>query len=227
MARSSAAFCAGGFMPERSLRILQVNRVDSGGGAANVMRNLFQAYRARGHESWLAVGVKQSDDPNVIVIPDELNGIYRTTGYVALQAELRKFASKFPSRGWGFLSRSLRLLTHPRALTEQYRGIEDFNFPATYCLLDLSPKIPNLVHCHNLHGEYFDLRALSGLSRQVPVIITLHDAWLLSGHCAHSLDCERWNTGCGHCPYLTIEPDIRRDATAYNWRRKREIYAGS
>ena len=82
-------------MPERSLGILQVNSVDSGGGAANVLRNLFQAYRARGHESWLAVGVKQSDDPNVIVIPDELNGIYRTTGYVALQAELRKFASKF------------------------------------------------------------------------------------------------------------------------------------
>src|SRR5437773_12154823 len=152
MARSSAVFCAGGFMAERSLGILHVNSVDSGGGASNVARNLFQAYHARGHESWLAVGVKQSDDPNVIVIPDELNRIYGTTGYVALQAELRKLASKFPGRGWGFLSRSLRLLTHPCALTEQYRGIEDFNFPGTYRLLDLFPKLPNIVHCHNLHG---------------------------------------------------------------------------
>jgi glycosyltransferase involved in cell wall biosynthesis len=48
---------------------------------------------------------------------------------------------------------------------------------------------------------------------------------MLSGHCAHSLSCERWRTGCGHCPDLTIYPAIRRDATARNWRRKRQIYA--
>jgi glycosyltransferase involved in cell wall biosynthesis len=57
--------------------------------------------------------------------------------------------------------------------------------------------------------------------------LTLHDAWLLSGHCAHSFDCERWRIGCGQCPDLTIDPAIRRDATAYNWRRKRDIFANS
>ena len=57
--------------------------------------------------------------------------------------------------------------------------------------------------------------------------MTLHDAWLLSGHCAHSFECERWKSGCGHCPDLTIDPAIRRDATAYNWRRKAKIFAGS
>jgi glycosyltransferase involved in cell wall biosynthesis len=61
----------------------------------------------------------------------------------------------------------------------------------------------------------------------VPLVITMHDAWLLSGHCAHSFDCERWKTGCGECPDLTIPPAIERDATAFNWRRKREIYARS
>jgi glycosyltransferase involved in cell wall biosynthesis len=59
------------------------------------------------------------------------------------------------------------------------------------------------------------------------VVLTLHDAWLLSGHCAHSLGCERWMIGCGSCPDLTIYPSIRRDATAENWRRKRDIYAQS
>ena len=61
----------------------------------------------------------------------------------------------------------------------------------------------------------------------MPTVLTLHDAWLLSGHCAHSFDCERWKTGCGECPDLTIEPAIRRDATADNWVRKRDIYARS
>src|SRR5690606_25400666 len=51
--------------------------------------------------------------------------------------------------------------------------------------------------------------------------------WLLSGHCAHSLDCERWRTGCGDCPYLDVYPAVRRDETAYNWQRKRDIYRQS
>ena len=55
--------------------------------------------------------------------------------------------------------------------------------------------------------------------------MTLHDAWMFSGHCAHSFECERWETGCGQCPDLTIYPAIKRDATAYNWRRKKEIYS--
>jgi glycosyltransferase involved in cell wall biosynthesis len=71
------------------------------------------------------------------------------------------------------------------------------------------------------------MRALAWLSNQVPVVLTLHDAWLLSGHCAHSFDCERWKIGCGQCPDLTIYPAIRRDATAYNWKRKQKIFAKS
>jgi glycosyltransferase involved in cell wall biosynthesis len=55
----------------------------------------------------------------------------------------------------------------------------------------------------------------------------MHDAWLLSGHCAHSFDCERWKSGCGQCPDLSIYPAIRRDSTAYNWRRKKGLYAQS
>jgi glycosyltransferase involved in cell wall biosynthesis len=117
--------------------------------------------------------------------------------------------------------------TYPARALERFCGIEDFRFPGTRQLLELLDRRPDVVHCHNLHGGYFDLRALPWLSRQVPTILTLHDAWLLSGHCAHSFDCERWKIGCGHCPDLTIEPAIRRDATAYNWRRKQKIFRGS
>lgn len=55
--------------------------------------------------------------------------------------------------------------------------------------------------------------------------MTLHDAWLLGGHCAHSLGCERWQTGCGECPEPSRYSPIARDASAENWRRKRDIYA--
>ncbi len=106
-------------------------------------------------------------------------------------------------------------------------GLEDFSFPGSHQLLRTAPERPHVLHCHNLHGSYFDLRALPRMSRKVPTVLTLHDAWLLSGHCAHPFSCVRWTTGCGRCPNLSIYPPIRRDATAYNWKRKRRIYEKS
>jgi len=127
----------------------------------------------------------------------------------------------------GIESRFITWIGQPSRYTKQLKGWEDFDFPGTWRLLELTPEVPDIVHCHNLHGGYFDLRALPWLSQQVPVVLTMHDAWLLGGHCAHSFDCERWKTGCGECPNLIIYPAVKRDATAYNWRRKRDIYARS
>jgi glycosyltransferase involved in cell wall biosynthesis len=110
---------------------------------------------------------------------------------------------------------------------EIHKGREDFDFPETWRILDLPPERPDIIHCHNLHSGYFDLRALPWLSQQIPIILTLHDTWMLTGHCAYSFDCDRWSVGCGHCPDLAIYPPVRRDATAYNWDRKRAIYADS
>jgi glycosyltransferase involved in cell wall biosynthesis len=101
--------------------------------------------------------------------------------------------------------------------------------PGSRHLLEQIPLRPDIVHLHNLHSThpYFDLRILPALSHSIPTFITLHDAWLTTGHCAHSFGCDRWQTGCGKCPDLTIYPSIRRDATAQNWIAKRDIFAAS
>lgn len=205
--------------------ILQVSTADIAGGAERVAWNLFRAYRARGYTAWLAVGHKYSADPDVLVVPNRDARSAWPRLWWALHRRLQALAGKM--RGAYRLSRMARRLAEPERWLDKYRGIEDFHFPGTWHLLALPPELPDIVHCHNLHGDYFDLRALPFLSQQVPVVLTLHDAWLLSGHCAHSFDCERWQTGCGHCPDLTIYPAVRRDGTAYNWSRKREIYAAS
>ncbi len=209
------------------LRILLVGTLESGGGAAAIASGLHRGYQARGHVSWRAVGQKVSDDPGVFMIPDDDRPLFRTLGYTALQTNLRRKAGRNPGKGWGLVRRTLRQLTHPRVWLQEQRGIEDFEFPGSHHVLDLLPGTPDVVHCHNLHGGYFDLRALPELSRRVPMLVTLHDAWMLSGHCAHSIGCEKWKAGCGACPDLRLYPAIRRDGTAENWDRKRDIYARS
>jgi glycosyltransferase involved in cell wall biosynthesis len=212
-------------MAERPMRILQVSTADILGGAEKVAWDLFHACRAHGYGSWLAVGRKCSDDPDVLLVPnDDCRSRWARIG-AATGNMLSPLAGRV--RGVWRLRHGLYWIGQPRRWLEIQRGYEDFDYPSTWRLLTLPPKHPHIVHCHNLHGAYFDLRVLPWMSGRVSVILTLHDAWLLSGHCAHSFDCERWETGCGHCPDLTIYPPVRRDATAYNWRRKREIYTKS
>jgi glycosyltransferase involved in cell wall biosynthesis len=199
--------------------------VDLGGGAAGSAWNLFRAYQAHGYASWLAVGRKCSTDPDVFLIPDERKRTCWNRPFWIVHDRLEPLVGRI--RGAGRLRTWLRILANPRRELERQLGIEDFNFLGTYHLLDLSPQRPDLVHCHNLHGYYFDLRVLPWLSRQVPLILNLRDAWLLSGHCAYSLGCERWKSGCGRCPDLAIYPSIKRDATARNWQRKRYIFEKS
>lgn len=201
----------------RPLKILQVSTADRGGGAEKVAWDLFRAYSAYGHESWLAVGTKKTGDSQVISLSSD---DYRSA-WARFWLSLRK------GHDDALLIDRLEWIGEPMRKLKIRQGLEDFEYPATGQLLNLIPERPDVIHCHNLHTGYFDLRALCDLSHQLPVVLTLHDEWLLSGHCAYTLGCERWQTGCGECPDLNIYPSIGRDATAYNWRRKKRIFAGS
>jgi glycosyltransferase involved in cell wall biosynthesis len=201
------------------MNILQVNTDDISGGAAKVAWDLFSAYRLRNHTSWLAVGLKTSSDPDVVEFPHDARRPPLVPAYPVLARWLQPFESRIPG------VRRLRsfLLSGVRFKIEGALGWEDFDYPHSRDLLKLRPSRPDVVHAHNLHGRYFDLRSLAALSHRVPTFITLHDEWMLTGHCAYTLGCQRWESGCGQCPDLSIYPALRRDGTAYNWRRKRRI----
>ena len=206
------------------MRILQVSVADVLGGGEKVAWGLFHAYRNRGHASWLAVGAKRTADPDILRITDEqLRGPWQGL-CLRQRARILRLAPRW--RGARPLARLVRFAGDPARLLLKLRGLDDFRFPSSRRLLELPPSCPEIVHAHNLHGDYFDLGALPLLTRTLPVVLTLHDEWLLSGFCTQSFDCERWITGCGHCPYLrAIDPRVWRDGSAANWLRKRRIYA--
>jgi glycosyltransferase involved in cell wall biosynthesis len=79
----------------------------------------------------------------------------------------------------------------------------------------------DIVHLQLAHAlPFFSLLNVPVMSRQHRVVWTVHDPWLTSGHCIHSLACERWKTGCGQCPDLDLPMAIHRDTTAAMWRYK-------
>ncbi len=215
-------------MPEETLNILTLSGQDRGGGANEIARSLAEIYRARGHQSVMVVGEKRRTDPSVIELPDRTGGLAGIA--LALRDTIRPALGTI--RGAGRLHEFFHCLGRPRRFIYRLSGREDWVLPACHDVLDLAQSMPDLIHGHNLHSYagprgHFDLSALPALCRKRPVVLTLHDAWLAAGHCAHSIDCGNWLSGCGNCPDLSLYPPIRRDQTAYNLSRKKEVFENS
>lgn len=109
---------------------------------------------------------------------------------------------------------------------------------------------PDIIHLHNLHGYYLHLPTLFDYLKKndLPVVWTMHDCWAFTGHCAyyttaedappagpvkrrrvqqHTLGCDRWKTGCGHCVLKHAYPaSWLCDQSARNWKEKRELFTG-
>lgn len=119
------------------------------------------------------------------------------------------------------IERALRQMTAPL-------GLNDIHAVSAFGVKD-HPELraADVLHIHGPHSNWFSYLALPGLTAAKPTLLTLHDMWALTGHCAVSYDCERWRTGCGRCPYLDANPPVRRDSTALDWKLKRWTYGRS
>lgn len=87
-------------------------------------------------------------------------------------------------------------------------------------------KKADIVHCHNLHGNYFKLSTLEKISRVKPIVWTFHDMWPITPHCAHALDC-CVKDGLFQCPSLdTYEKILWHNEKYLSWKKK-GIYRNS
>ena len=82
-------------------------------------------------------------------------------------------------------------------------------------------KEADIVHLQLIHASrFFSLLSLPSMGHQKNLVITLHDPWMLTGHCVHPIGCERWKIGCGACPDLERPFPITYDTTAFTWKLK-------
>lgn len=104
-------------------------------------------------------------------------------------------------------------------------GWQDIYNPGFRMLCRSLSRNFDIIHFNSLWGSagYADLAGLPLLAGHVPMVVTMRDEWLITGHCACVHDCNRWKTGCGSCPDLNRAPRIHRDGTRFNWSRKRRL----
>lgn len=70
---------------------------------------------------------------------------------------------------------------------------------------------PDVVHLHCINGHFVNIYRLVGWLKEhrIPTVLTLHAEFMYTGGCSHAFECEKWHTGCGHCP------DLKRATKSY------------
>lgn len=106
-----------------------------------------------------------------------------------------------------------------------------FSYLSTLKLIGQLKKIsPDIVHLHNLHSNYINLKLLLKylINNNIATVITLHDCWFYTGKCAHYTlkQCYKWQTGCNHCPQLKeYNKSWFLDSTLKMWKDKKDLFA--
>jgi len=207
-------------MPHNPLRILGVAPSDIGGGAERIAVDLHLNLRSNGIDSRLTVGSDRGHTPFTYEIN---NSAYRSGPIQFIErigpSKERATEHRVPRA----VRRGLHAVAQPQRAFRRFVGLDDFSYPATAHLDQIAGFDPSILHLHNLHGGYFDLRMLSRLSDKWPTVITAHDTWLKGGHCTYSMECTSWLDGCERCSHLDYPPAIRFDVARQNWQLKRRI----
>lgn len=194
------------------LRVALINGHDYAGGAETVMRALARCLQDAGHPVAAWVGRVNAVSPSCwireIPKPTDAAGCRGSSlagdGDCAMPGEEDRRRTRFLNKGYFGLGLEYTL---------------DFCRSAAFDRTDV-------VHLHNLHGHYLDLRAIALLAERRPLVWTLHDFYAVTGGCAFPFSCSRWRDSCGACPSLGQYPLMtQHDRTRTLLRLKRNWFA--
>lgn len=89
---------------------------------------------------------------------------------------------------------------------------------------------PDIIHIHNLHNSYINIPILFNYIRenQIKTVWTLHDCWAFTGHCPHytMVKCDKWKSGCNHCPQYREYPECYVDNSETQYIKKKIWFCG-
>ncbi len=176
------------------MKILHINTLFAQGGAALLMQILAKNLE-QNHDVEQCFIVKENSD-------EKAKDVFQTSGKTSIFG-YKKFS---------------------RILSEQGFLYSFLPIESQFILKTASKISPDIIHLHNIHGGYFQTNLISKLSKIAPIVWTFHDMFPITGHCAHSFECEKWKTGCENCEKLNIYPAIKKDRTRFLWNYKNKIF---
>lgn len=88
---------------------------------------------------------------------------------------------------------------------------------------------PDVVHLQCINGYFVNIyRLVSWLKKHdIKTVLTLHAEFMYTANCGHALDCDKWQTACGHCPRLKQETkSFLVDGTHKSWQKMKKAFDG-
>jgi glycosyltransferase involved in cell wall biosynthesis len=177
------------------LKPLLFSTSDIEGGAARAAYRLHSGLKLLGIDSRMLVGLKYSDDVNVIAPTTKIG------------------------KGMAIMSSTLDII--PLVL---YRNREQTIFSPAYVPETIARKVslynPDIIHLHWIAGGF--LRIETFRKFQKPIVWTLHDMWAFTGGCHYDESCGRYQESCGICPQLNSKR--QSDLSYWIWKRKKKAW---
>ena len=186
---------------KRSMRVLIINTSERTGGAAVAANRLKDALNNNGVKTKMLVRDKQTDDLTVVGI----GGGWRSR--------------------WAFLWERICIFWHLRFSRKHLFDIDIAN--AGHSITRLPEfKEADIIHLHWINQGMLSLKEIRRiLDSGKPVVWTMHDMWPATGICHLTLDCHRFESGCGHCMYLP-GGGRERDKSQKVWKCKERMLDG-
>lgn len=182
------------------MKVLQINTFYGYGSTGRIMREIKEVAEADGIESYAAFGFDYNPTS------EEKETVYR------IESDRELLVSKL----W------TKIIGH--------HGFN--NETETKRLLAWIDKVqPDIIHMHNIHNHYVNIRMLLEYiaKKNIPCVLTMHDCWTFTGHCAYFdySECDKWKTGCHHCPSLRKYPKTfaQIDPSPWNYKMKKKLFA--
>ena len=108
-------------------------------------------------------------------------------------------------------------------------GIYSF-FPTLHLIRRLKKINPDVILLMNLHGWYLNLPLFFRYIKKnnVRVVWRFPDSWPITGHCTGftSVNCDKWKTGCHHCPQYRLYPQSKIDCSKIMYKIKKHCFTG-
>lgn len=180
------------------MKYLFINSVAGFGSTGRIAADKCRELMAQGHTCYLAYGRDKANCDDISTVQIGSAWDYRLHG---LESRI------FDDQGFGSRRATQRFLTWVREYD------------------------PDVIWLHNIHGYYLNMEMLFSYLRSCGKTIywTLHDCWAFTGHCAYFdfVGCDKWKTGCHHCPQKKTYPaSLLLDGSRRNWQKKRELFTG-